>query len=83
MLAAVVRWLCRVFPWLSYDYRHRRIRKVQFCPACMHKVRVTMRFVPGTGAVLVQCPDCLVCWGYNTAVKPELFSNLHKDPEVK
>jgi len=40
MLARLVLWLIRLFPILSYDYRHRRIRRRQICPACGNKVKV-------------------------------------------
>ena len=40
MLARLVRWLIRLFPLLSYDYRHSRIKRRQLCPACGNTVRV-------------------------------------------
>jgi hypothetical protein len=68
MLAAVVQFLIRVFPWLSYDYRHSRIRRRQFCPACLNRVKVDMRFDPREKVVVCQCPLCLAAWGYNPPV---------------
>jgi hypothetical protein len=68
MLAAVVLFLIRVFPWLSWDYRHRRIKRRQICPACANKVKVDIRFDPREKVIVCQCPLCLAAWGYNPAV---------------
>jgi len=81
MLARLVRWLIRAFPILSYDYRRRRIKRRQFCPACANKVKVEMRFNPAQRQVVCQCPRCLACWGYDTAVKPDQFAALPKVEE--
>lgn len=81
MLARLVLWLCRVFPILSADWRQRRVRRVQFCPACMNRVRVSIRFDAGSRAIVCQCPDCLACWSYNPAVRPEKWAELPKVTE--
>lgn len=81
MLAAFVRWLIRVFPILSYDYRHRRIKRRQFCLNCLNKVKVTASLDTRTGDTVVQCPFCMACWAYNPVVKRELWAKLPKVEE--
>ena len=68
MLAALVRLLIRIFPWLSYDYRHRRVKRVQVCPACGNRVHVEIRFDPFEKQVRCSCPICQAAWGYNPVV---------------
>ena len=80
MLAAFVRWLIRLFPLLSYDYRHSRIKRRQICPACGNKVRVEMRFDPVGKVVVCGCPICLSNWAYNPVVKSEVWA---KTPRVE
>ena len=81
MLARFVRLLIRWFPILSYDYRHRRIRRRQICPACGNKVRVEIRFDAATGAVICQCPIDLACWGYNPVVRADVWAHQKKVEE--
>ena len=81
VLAALVRWLIRCFPVLSYDYRHRRIRQKQICPACANCSKVSIRCDSSTGQVVCQCRVCLACWAYNPVVKPEKWANLPKVEE--
>lgn len=80
MLARFVLWLIRRFPILSADYRQRRVRKRQVCPACANKGKVIMRCDPTTGSVLCQCPTCLAMWAYNPAVRQDKWASL---PKVK
>ena len=81
MLARFVRLLIRWFPILSYDYRHSRIRRKQICVACANKVKVEIRFDPGSKLVIIQCPVCLACWGYNPVVRADVWSHLPKVEE--
>ena len=81
MLARLVLWLIRLFPILSYDYRHCRIRRRQICPACGNKVKVEIRVDQTNGQVICQCPIDLACWGYNPVVKPEIWATLPKVEE--
>jgi len=71
LLAAFVRLLIRLIPWLSYDYRHRRVKRVQICVACGNRVRVRIQFHLVEKAVLCQCSECSATWGYNPIVKTE------------
>lgn len=71
MLAALVRFLIRLCPWLSYDYRNRRVKRVQTCVACGNRVRVEMRYNPHEKHVVCGCPICFASWGYNPIVKPD------------
>ena len=80
MLARFVLFLIRLFPILSYDYRHRRVRRRQICPACGNKVKVSIRFDSASGAIVCQCPIDLACWGYNPVVRPDVWAHL---PKVK
>ena len=68
MLAAVVQFLIRVFPWLSWDYRNRRIKRRQMCVACGARGKKDLRYDPIQKVVIVQCPLCLAAWGYNPVV---------------
>ncbi len=68
MLAAFVRWLVRLIPWLGYDYRHRRVRRVQTCLACGNRVRVAIQFDAVEKLVRCTCPVCAATWGYNPIV---------------
>lgn len=81
MLSRLVRLLIRWFPILSYDYRHRRVRRRQICPACGNKVKVEIRFDVKTGTLVCQCPVDLACWGYNPVVKSEIWAHLPKVEE--
>ena len=42
-LAAFVLWLIRRFPILSANYRVRRVRRRQICPACGNSEKVSIR----------------------------------------
>lgn len=79
MLARLVRLLIRAFPWLSYDYRHRRVKRVQFCPACANKVRVTMSYAPQQKQIVCQCPICLACWGYNPVIRSDVWATVNRE----
>ncbi len=81
MLARLVRWLIRLFPLLSYDYRHRRIRRRQVCPACANKAKVDIRFDPVSKQIVCQCPTCLACWAYNPVVRSDVWAKLPKVEE--
>ena len=81
MLARFVLWLIRLFPILSYDYRHRRIRRRQICPNCGNYGRVHIRFDPSGALAVCQCQTCMACWGYNSVVKPEIWATLPKVEE--
>lgn len=81
MLARLVRFLIRLFPILSYDYRHRRIKRRQICPACGNKVKVEMKFDPTSKLLVCQCPICNSCWGYNPVVRADVWSHLPKVEE--
>ena len=80
MLARFVLWLIRLLPWLSYDYRHRRIRRRQICPACGNMVAVTIRVDLQTGQVVCQCPIDLACWAYDPVIRSDVWAHL---PKVK
>ena len=80
-LAALVRFLIWLCPLLSYDYRHRRVKRRQVCPACGNHVRVIIRFDVGTRQVVAQCPLDLAMWAYNPVVKPEIWAKLPKMEE--
>lgn len=67
MLAALVRFLIRVFPWLSYDYR-RRVRLREKCVACGDTGRKDLRYDPVEKLVIVQCRICLAAWGHDPLV---------------
>ena len=70
MLAAVVRFLIRLIPWLSWDYRNRLIPRRQKCLACGINGRKDLRYNPVDKLVIVQCPVYLAAWGYNPVVNP-------------
>lgn len=59
-----------LFPWLSADYRERRVPRRQKCLACGNGGRKDLRFDPIEKIVIVQCPVCLAAWGYNPVVNP-------------
>ena len=81
MLARLVRWLIRLFPILSADYRRRRVRRRQICPACGNVAKVSIRADNSTGMVLCQCPTCLAMWAYNPVVRPDVWAKLPKVEE--
>ena len=81
MLARFVLWLCRLLPFLSYDYRQRRIRRKQICPACGNKVRVEIRMDSAGGQVICQCPIDLACWAYNPVIRADVWAKLPKVEE--
>ena len=81
MLALLVRFLIRLFPILSYDYRHRRVRRRQICPACGNKVKVEIRFSVQSKQIVCQCPVCQAMWGYNPVVRPDVWAHLPKVEE--
>lgn len=81
MLARFVLWLCRLFPILSYDYRHKRIRKRQMCPGCGNFGKVSIRMDQGSGDVICQCPVCLACWAYNPVIRRDVWAKLPKVEE--
>jgi hypothetical protein len=68
MLAAVVQFLIRVFPWLSWDYRNRRVRQRQKCLACGNGGKKDLRYDPLQKLVIVQCPICMAAWGLEPVV---------------
>lgn len=74
MLAAAVRLLIRLIPWLSWDYRNRRIPRRQKCPACGNGGRKDLRYDPDQKLVICQCPLCMAAWGYEPVVKAGKFS---------
>jgi hypothetical protein len=75
VLAAFVRFLIRLCPWLNYAYRHR-IRPKQLCPACgdrgPHEVKFNPKADP-TPLVVLTCRICSARWGYNPIVKAQKF----------
>ena len=81
MLAWLVRLLIRWFPILSYDYRHRRIRRRQICPACGNCGKVEIRFDIAAKLIVCQCRVCGSCWGYNPVVQASVWSHLPKVEE--
>jgi len=80
-LAAFVLWLIRRFPILSADYRARRVRRRQICPACGNSEKVTIRCDSSTGQVICQCPTCMAMWAYNPVVRPDVWAKLPKVEE--
>jgi hypothetical protein len=72
--AALVRFLIRVIPWLSWDYRNRRISRRQKCLACGNGGRKQLRYDPEQKLVIVQCPICMAAWGREPVVRAALFS---------
>jgi hypothetical protein len=78
MLARLVLCILRLFPSLSYDYRHRRIRRRQFCPACGNKVWVTIRVDQATGQVTCQCPIDMAMWAFDPVVRLDKWARLPK-----
>ena len=78
MLAALVHFLIRIIPWLSYDYRHRRVKRKQVCPACGNRVRVQMEYDPKQRLLVCVCPLDGARWGYNPVVKDQTWA---KPPE--
>jgi len=74
MLAALVRFLIALFPWLSYDYRHRRVKRKQTCLACGNRVKVDIRYNPVEKLVVCGCPVCLATWGYNPIVQSQKWA---------
>lgn len=80
-LAALVRFLIWLCPLLSYDYRHRRVRRRQVCPACGNRVKVQIRFDVGARQVVCQCPIDFAMWAYNPVVKAETWAKLPKVEE--
>jgi hypothetical protein len=81
MLARFILWLIRIFPWLSYDYRHRRIKKRQICPACGNHGKVSTRFDPAEKKMVCQCPTCLACWGFEPVVRCDQWAKLPRVEE--
>ena len=81
MLAFFVQLLIRWFPILSYDYRHRRVKRRQICPACGNKVKVEIRFDATSKQIVCQCPIDLACWGYNPVVRADVWAHLPKVEE--
>ena len=73
MLAAFVRFLIRLFPFLSYDYRHR-IRPRMQCPACGTYRKHAMKFDALEKLVILQCAQCSAQWGYNPRVKAQTWA---------
>ena len=74
MLAKFVLWLIRIIPWLSYDYRHRRINPVQFCVSCLNKRRMKLQFNPIDKMVLATCPECGATRAYPPAVNAQAWA---------
>jgi formate dehydrogenase maturation protein FdhE len=74
MLAALVRFLIRLFPILSYDYRHR-IKPKQMCPACGAYRRHQMKFEAAgdtqTASVVLTCAQCSARWSYEPRVRAQ------------
>src|SRR5258708_3056077 len=70
-IAVYVRFLIRLFPILSYDYRNRRVKQKQICPACGNRSKIEMRYHPHEKQVVCGCPICFASWGYNPIVKTE------------
>ena len=81
MLARLVRLLIRWFPLLSYDYRNRRVKRYQICPACGNKGQVEIRFDVAGKQIVCQCRICLACWGYNPLVRADVWAHLPKVDE--
>ena len=71
MLAALVRFLIRLFPILSYDYRRRRIRAKMMCPACGCYRRHHKTFEPKEQVVVLTCVECGARWSYNPVVRAQ------------
>ena len=72
-LEVFVRWIVSVFPFLSYDYRHR-IKPRQVCPACGDRGPHAIKFEPtepGGPAVALTCRRCSARWSYNPTVKAQ------------
>jgi formate dehydrogenase maturation protein FdhE len=66
----------RLIPWLSADYRSRRISTRQMCPACGDRGPHGIKFEPEhqpSGLVALTCRKCSARWGYNPIVKPQAF----------
>lgn len=79
-LAAAVRFAITIVPSLSHDYRHRRIKPRQVCPACGDRGPHDLKFEPKEptegpqpGLVVLTCRKCSARWGYNPIVKTQLW----------
>lgn len=70
---AFVAFLIRIFPWLSADYRLRRIRARQACPACGAVKKHALRFDPKQKLVILSCVCCAAMWGYSPLVNAAKF----------
>jgi hypothetical protein len=73
MLQAFVAFLIHVFPWLSADYRARRIKPRQACPACGAVKKHAMRFDPVQKLVILACVCCGANWGYSPLINTTKF----------
>jgi hypothetical protein len=73
----VIRWV----PWLSWDYRHRRVPKRQMCPACGDFGKKDLRYDPGEKVVIVQCPTCMAAWGFAPIVADGKWARPPAPPE--
>lgn len=72
-MKAFIRFLIRLFPWLSWDYRNRRIKPRQMCPACGAIKKHDMQFDPAQSLVVLTCGECKATWGYNPIVNTQIW----------
>lgn len=80
MLAAFVRFLIWLLPWLSADYR-RRIKPTCKCPACGDNSRKAMKFDAVEKLVVLTCQVCSAQWGYNPIVTATKWAKPETDGE--
>jgi len=67
-----------VIPWLSWDYRNRRVKKRQHCVACGNIVKVEMLWNAMEKQIVCKCPECSALWGYNPVVRAESWSRAEE-----
>ena len=63
-----VAFLIWLIPWLSADYRQRRIKAKRKCPACGNVRKHEMKWDPAQKLVAFTCVCCSANWGYDPVV---------------
>ena len=63
---------------LSANYRARRAKRRQICPACGNSEKVSIRCDSSTGQVVCQCPTCLAMWAYDQSCNRTCGRNCPK-----
>ena len=73
-LSPIMKVVYARWPWLTADYRRRRINARELCPACLFSGRKDMKFDSVGKMVVLQCPRCQACWAHAPAVNAAAFA---------